>query len=670
MSKNPADGKLTQKIKELTIEIDKLKRSEKVLRENEKRFRQVYEHMSVGVARISLKFCIENANAAYCHMLGYSEKELIGKHLSDITHPEIVAENLRQQLHLATGKIDHYRMEKCFIHKSGHVVHGILDANLIRGVDGKPLYFLGSVLDITEQKQVEQALRESQGKLNAMLASLTDQATMIDRDLNIIWANDTAKRLFGENLIGKKCYQVYHHRETPCAPYPCLTLKTFKDGQLHSHETQIVGKDKQTRYFHCTSNVALRDKNGNPTAVMEICRDITEGKKAEKEKKKLEAQLIQSQKMEAIGTLAGGIAHDFNNILTSIIGNADLALMDLGKNTRGYIEQILKSGKSAASLTHQLLTFSRKELIRPRRLNLNRVTMNSEKMLCRLIGEDIKLVTVYAPDPWQVEADPGQIEQVIMNLSINARDAMPTGGMLTIETENVYLNKEYFQDHAVENETGPHVMLAVTDNGTGMDKKTQARIFEPFFTTKKMGRGTGLGLSTVFGIVKQNKGYIWVYSEEKKGTTFKVYLPKAGADIKGVENKQYSGCELKGVETILVAEDDETLRILTGEMLKGYGFRILTGRDGKDAIKISDSHKGPIHLLLTDVVMPDMSGRDLADRLQVTIPDIKILYMSGYTANIIAHHGVLEKGVAFIQKPFTREGLAGKIRKVLDRQQD
>jgi CheY-like chemotaxis protein len=296
--------------------------------------------------------------------------------------------------------------------------------------------------------------------------------------------------------------------------------------------------------------------------------------------------------------------------------------------------------------------------------------MNLEKMLRRLIGEDIDLVTVYAPDLWAVKVDPGQMEQVIMNLSVNARDAMPEGGKLTIETGNVELDEDYCRVHGLGNKTGEFVMLAVTDSGVGMDRETQARIFEPFFTTKGIGRGTGLGLSTVYGIVKQNKGYIWVYSEPGEGTTFKVYLPRSETDVGDLRKKQFPKNLCKGIETILVVEDDETLCNTVKAILEGYGYRIIMAPNGKEAVKMLDSHDGPVHLLLTDVVMPGMSGRDLAIQLQSRIPGIKILYMSGYTDNAIVHHGVLEKDVAFIQKPFTGEGLAGKVREILDTTHD
>ncbi len=365
--------------------------------------------------------------------------------------------------------------------------------------------------------------------------------------------------------------------------------------------------------------------------------------------------------------LAGGVAHDFNNLLTTIIGNAELALMELSEDIpiHGNIDEIRKAGKKAASLTRQLLAFSRKQVIQPEMLDLNEVLKSTEKMLRRLIGEDIDLLTVLEPEPWLVYADPGQMDQVIMNLAVNARDAMPRGGKLTIETANVELDHAYFLDHGIENRSGEYVMLAVTDTGVGMDKETQSRIFDPFFTTKERGRGTGLGLSTVYGIVKQNRGYVWVYSEPAKGSTFKVYLPRATSGAPAAEQQKLPKGQLRGSETILVVEDDETVREMAQSFLELYGYRVLVARDGKDAMEVADRHEEPVHVLLTDVVMPGMDGRELAERLRAKLPGMKVIFMSGYTDNAIAHHGVLEEGVVFIQKPFYPDALAAKVREAL-----
>ena len=379
-------------------------------------------------------------------------------------------------------------------------------------------------------------------------------------------------------------------------------------------------------------------------------------------------QLLQAQKMEAVGRLAGGIAHDFNNLLTTIIGNTELSLMSLGRDHPLYqdIEQIKKAANSAASLTRQLLAFSRKQVLQPVVLNLNTVICSLEKMIGRLIGEDVELETLLSPDLGEVRADAGQMEQVIMNLVINARDAMPRGGKLIIETANVDLDETYASEHGVKLNPGPYVMLAVSDTGKGIDKETQSRIFEPFFTTKEKGKGTGLGLSTVYGIVKQSGGLIWVYSELGEGTTFKIYLPRIRSGSEPQRKEQVPLEAPKGVETVLIVEDDDAVRSLACKILELQGYKILEAKDGEEAMKVSKEYKGPIHLMITDVVMPGISGRELQEQLHPLRPAMKVLYMSGYTDNATAYHKVLDSGVAFLQKPFTPETLARKVREVLE----
>ncbi|MBW2741090.1 MAG: response regulator [Deltaproteobacteria bacterium] len=330
------------------------------------------------------------------------------------------------------------------------------------------------------------------------------------------------------------------------------------------------------------------------------------------------------------------------------------------------MEEIKKAGEKAASLTRQLLAFSRKQIVQPEILDINELLTDIEKMLGRLIGEDVELLTIPEPELWQVKIDPGQIEQVIMNLAVNARDAMPKGGKLTIETDNADLDKNYFREHDIKGEKpGHYVMLAVSDTGSGMDKKTREHIFDPFFTTKGVGKGTGLGLSTVYGIIKQNNGFVWVYSEPGQGSTFKVYLPKVKGDAEPEEKKQSPVEDLGGSETVLIVEDDDSLRNFAQEVLQSYGYRILVAENGEDALRVSKEYESPIHLLLTDVVMPKMGGKKLAERLQPLYPQMKVIYMSGYTDNAIVHHGVLEPGLNFLEKPFTPEGLARKVRKAL-----
>jgi two-component system, cell cycle sensor histidine kinase and response regulator CckA len=378
-------------------------------------------------------------------------------------------------------------------------------------------------------------------------------------------------------------------------------------------------------------------------------------------------QLRQSQKLEGIGRLAGGIAHDFNNLLTAINGYSDLMLRRLceGDPLRRNAEEIRKAGERAASLTRQLLAFSRKQVLQPLVLDLNAVVADMDKLLRRLIGEDIDLVTSLEPKLGRVKADPGQIEQVVMNLAVNARDAMPRGGHLTIETRNVYLDKTYAHSH-VSVHPGRYVMLAVSDTGIGIDAKIREHIFEPFFTTKEAGKGTGLGLSMVYGIVKQSGGNIWVYSEPGHGTAFKIYLPQIEEEA-STESSVIASEVVRGTETILLVEDEERLRELIREILEMEGYTVLAASNGHEALSICEQHEGTIDLLITDVVMPEMSGRELAESLEHNCSDVKVLFMSGYTDDAIVRHGVLEASAFFLQKPFTPDALSRKVREVLNR---
>lgn len=399
---------------------------------------------------------------------------------------------------------------------------------------------------------------------------------------------------------------------------------------------------------------------GGHKAQLAVVMDITG-------RRQLEDQLRQAQKMEAVGMLAGGVAHDFNNLLTIITGYSQLILNNLRPDdaNRHSVEQIMRAGERAAALTKQLLAFSRRQVLQPRVLELNRLVGGLTAMLQRLIGEDVDLRLVLRPEVGRVHADPGQIEQVLMNLVINARDAMPKGGTLTVETANVELDHDYASRH-LEVKSGPYVMLAVSDNGTGMNEATLARLFEPFFTTKGAGKGTGLGLSTVFGIVKQSGGSVRVYSEPGHGTSVKVFLPRVDRPVAALESEAQRKTVRRGHETILLVEDDDMVRNLVRETLERDGYTVLDANNPIEARRLADQFRHTIHLLITDVVMPKISGRELADQLTRKRPNLKVLYMSGYTDSAIASSGVLQREVAFLQKPFTPVSLTEKVREVIE----
>jgi signal transduction histidine kinase/CheY-like chemotaxis protein len=412
--------------------------------------------------------------------------------------------------------------------------------------------------------------------------------------------------------------------------------------------------------------------NQEHTAAMRMAANLAavaiENVRLFERERKHEEQLRQSQKMEAVGRLAGGVAHDFNNLLTAILGYSQLmqARLDQASPLHREVEEIQKAGQRAASLTRQLLAFSRKQVLQPKVLDLNTVVTDIDKMLARLIGEDIEMIAFPDPKLGRVKADPGQIEQVIMNLAINARDAMPQGGKLIIQTSNVTLEDSYTSKRSLNLKPGPYVMLAVTDTGYGIDKKILPHIFEPFFTTKEQGKGTGLGLSTVYGIVNQSGGDIWVETDTGRGTTFKIYLPRVDNPAEEQQASEQRESLFSVSETVLLVEDEDVVRNLVREILMMNGYNVLQAANGREALPICEQHVGPIHLMLTDVVMPQMGGRELAERVASLRPEMKVLFMSGYTDDAIVHHGVLDSGIAFIQKPFTPDSLARKVRDMLD----
>jgi len=437
-----------------------------------------------------------------------------------------------------------------------------------------------------------------------------------------------------------------------------MIARQFADEAKTPCSLEILAKDGRKVMLEVSPRLVLKD--GQAVGVQGIARDVTQ-------RRHLEEQLAHAQRMEAIGHLAGGVAHDFNNLLTVVTGYSELVLRRLSAESpvRQEIEQIKKAGERATTLTRQLLAFSRKQMLQPRVLDLNAVLSDVEHLLRRLIGENIQLTMVLGPDLKRVKADPGQMEQIIMNLAVNARDAMPQGGMLTVGTANVVLDDDYANQH-VDVKPGQYVMLAVSDTGIGMDDHTRSHIFEPFFTTKVKGKGTGMGLSTVYGIVKQSGGYVWVYSEPNQGSTFKIYLPRIDDPIETQDAANLAEELSAGVETVLLVEDEEAVRSLVCKVLRASGYTVLESLNPADALRIAREHPDPIHLLLTDVVMPQMSGREVANQVIVLRPSTKVLFISGYTDDAIVHHGVLDPKTAFLHKPFSPDALARKVREVLD----
>ncbi|MFN2577493.1 MAG: PAS domain S-box protein [Pyrinomonadaceae bacterium] len=528
---------------------------------------------------------------------------------------------------------------------------------------GNAVHVLGVATDITERKRTEQALRQTEERYRLLFDTNPLPMWVYDRDSwGFLAVNEAAISYYG-----------YSRNE--------FLSMTIKDIRSAEDVAVLIDNISDKRGFNSAGTWKHLRKDGSPidveiishplmfggrNAKLVLANDVTERKRAEAALHHAEEQLRQSQKLEGIGQLAGGIAHDFNNLLTVINGFCALAMREVKCDDPlfGNLEEIKKAGDRATSLTRQLLAFSRRQVLQPKVLNLDTVVTDMEKMLQRIIGENIDLRAVLEPTLGNVNADPGQIEQILLNLVVNARDSMPDGGKLTIETDNVYLNEQYVKDH-VGAQAGPHVMLAVADTGHGMDRETIARIFEPFFTTKEMGKGTGLGLSTVYGIVKQSGGNIWVYSEIGRGTTFKIYLPRVGAAAEEYKRNIENARATKGSETILLVEDEDMLRKLGRQTLKGHGYCILEAANGGEAIALA-ANEGRIDLLLTDVIMPGMNGREVAIGLLKTRPSLRVLFMSGYTDDAIVHHGVLDESANFIQKPFSPDELARKVRQVLD----
>ncbi|MEW6669824.1 MAG: ATP-binding protein [Thermodesulfobacteriota bacterium] len=617
-------------------------------------------------------------------------------------------------------------LEHRIIRRDGDVRHVLARIRVSRDASGRVTKHHGANQDITERKRSEEQLRKSEEKArrlaqeNAIMAEIGRiiSSTLDMNEVYPLFAEEVRKLIpfdrvgintldlgkgtamlayiAGKGVPHRKVGLTYSLEGTALAEmirtgsavlvqtddilevktrFPKL-VSTFEAGFRSIMDVPLFEKGQiigalLLRSLHpnayTTQHLQLAERVGRQIAgAIANAQLYSDRKRAEEEKAKLQALLLRAQKLETVGRLSGGIAHDFNNLLTPIIGNAEMALSDMNREDPLYevMEEIRQAGKRAATLTRQLLAFSRRQILQPEVLDLNGVVRGMDRMLRRIIGEDIELWTMLSPELGPVEADIGQVEQVVMNLAVNAREAMPGGGKLTIETKNVELDEDYARNHAAVT-PGPYVMLAVSDTGVGMSMEIQEQLFDPFFTTKEKEKGAGLGLSTVYGIVKQSKGHIWVYSEPGKGSTFKIYLPWVEEPGHAKEKAAKTEESLQGSETILMVEDDETVRKMTLKILQKHGYTVLCARNPQEAIHLCREHKEQVQLTVTDVVMPGMSGKDLADEVKRIRPGMKVLFTSGYTDDAIVHHGVLAKGMAFIQKPFTPEGLARKVREVL-----
>lgn len=560
------------------------------------------------------------------------------------------------------------RFEKRYVHKNGTTLWADVSVTIRRDARENPLYFMTTVVDITARKQAEEALRNSEEFQRAMIDCSPVALFTIDLDGNVLTWNASAEKIFGwhaEETIGKPLPIVPADKQEES---DALLWQIFKGGGFIGKELIRLRNDG-TLFPVSLSAAPVHNDRNQVVGILGAVEDLTERKKIEAEREQLQSQLLQAQKMESVGRLAGGVAHDYNNMLSVIIGYAQFGMdkTDPEDELRADLQEILTAAERSADITRQLLAFARKQTINPKALDLNETVESMFKMIRRLIGEDIDLSWKPGPAVWPVKMDPSQLDQILVNLCINARDAISDVGRITIETHNVRFDEAYCANHAGF-VPGEYVLLAVSDDGRGMDKETLDKIFEPFYTTKEIGKGTGLGLSVIYGIIKQNKGFINVYSEPEKGTTFQLYFSRHADDASPIETVGV-GPEKTPVgsgETVMIVEDEASILKLAKRILIPLTYNVLTATSPNEALVLAKEHGGDIHLLIADVVLPGMNGRDLAEKLQAEYPKLKVLFMSGYTSDVIVHHGVLDADVQFIQKPFSKTNFAIKVRKALN----
>ncbi len=627
---------------------------EQALRASEAELRATFELGAGGQAQGDpVTGDLLRVNRSLCRLVGYSEAELLAMTFLDLTHPDDVDRDFALFQQLVRGEVPEYTIEKRLLRKDGSLLWAQVTATVIRDAEGRPLRSLAVGVDVTERKQAEEALT----LFRALIDRAGDAIEVVDPE--------TGRFL---DVNEKACLVHGYTREE----YLSLTVADVNPAGSARPWSEFAEELRQAGFVSVEGQHRRKDGSLFPVEVhvnyirlsrdyiVAVVRDISD-------RRRLEEQLRQAQKMEAVGRLAGGVAHDFNNLLTVINGYSELLFDSLppGDPGRALVGEIRGSGQRATDLTRQLLAFSRRQVLQPQVVSLHARLAELSRLLRRLIGEDVELDVVSDPALGLVKIDPGQFEQAIINLVVNARDAMPLGGRLTLEARDVELGTDYAAQHS---EVGPglYVRVAVSDTGEGMDEATRAHIFEPFFTTKEPGKGTGLGLAMVYGFIKQSNGHVEVYSEAGHGTTFKIYLPRAGETTPTAQPTPDLPAAPEGTETVLLVEDEEALRALARRVLQAAGYRVLEAGNGEEAVRVAREHTGPIDLLVTDLVMPRMGGRQLADALVEARPALHVLFTSGYTGEAIPRNGELGLGLAFLQKPFTPTGLARKVREVLD----
>ncbi|HEX7089334.1 MAG TPA: PAS domain S-box protein [Longimicrobiales bacterium] len=627
-----------------------------------------FERAPVGMAILDLDGRWLEVNARLLELLGRTEAELVGAtYYRDVVHPDhhAVLQILSQRLR--RGALDAYALEARLLCSDGTAVWAYVRASRARGPAGGEDCVIVAVEEVAERRAMLEALQTAQRLQEALLCNIPDAAWLKAADGHYLAVNNAFARACGwaqGEVVGRTDAEIWPADRA--ARYRAEDARVLETGRPLVVEEAIELPDGTSRWYE-TVKAPVRDATGRWIGTVGVKRDITDRKRAEEALRRSEEQLRQVLKLEAVGRLAGGIAHDFNNILTAVGGHATLLLDEIppGSPLRPGVEEIVRGMDRAASLTRQLLAFSRKQALQRRVLDLTTVVAETQSMLSRLIGEDIELRTRAEPGLGRVRADPGQIQQVIVNLAVNARDAMPEGGVLSIELDNADVDESMAGQHGGVQPAGRYVRLSVSDTGTGIPEEIKPHIFEPFFTTKPKGKGTGLGLSTVYGIVKQSGGFIWVYSEPGQGTTFKIYLPRVDAAPEpGVVAQEVAA--LSGDETILLVEDEAAVRTLARQILERKGYRVITAQHGGEALRVARECADPVDLLLTDLVMPHMDGRELAQQLTAIWPGLRVLFMSGYTGDTIVRRGLFDPDVAFLEKPFTPAALARKVRELLD----